>query len=122
MSSVPGLNARPSSAIRLSRKGSSRRSSLPTTRRFWSSFTSMTALRSWKLYPEFAASCLSASESFGKQEPPKPMPARRNAGPMRRSNPMPCATVTTSAPVASQTFAISLMNEIRVTSAVWRRA
>ena len=27
---------------------------------------------------------------------------------------MPSATLTTSAPVASQTFAISLMNEIRV--------
>ena len=36
---------------------------------------------------------------------------------MRRSSPMPSATRTTSAPVASQTFAISLMNEIRVISA-----
>ena len=32
---------------------------------------------------------------------------------------MPSATLTTSAPVASQTFAISLMNEIRVISAAF---
>ena len=32
---------------------------------------------------------------------------------------MPSATRTTSAPVASQTFAISLMNEIRVISAAF---
>ena len=32
----------------------------------------------------------------------------------RWSRPTPSATLTTSAPVASQTFAISLMNEIRV--------
>ena len=37
------------------------------------------------------------------------MPARRNDGPIRRSRPIPSATVVTSAPVASQTFAISLM-------------
>ena len=49
MSSVPGLNASPRSAIRLPRSGPSRRSSFPITRRFWSSFTSMTAFRSWKL-------------------------------------------------------------------------
>ncbi len=36
---------------------------------------------------------------------------------MRRSSPIPSATRTTSAPVASQTFAISLMNEIRVIKA-----
>ncbi len=31
-----------------------------------------------------------------------------------RSSPTPSATLTTSAPVASHTFAISLMNEMRV--------
>ena len=119
MSSVPGLKASPRSAIFLPRSEPRRRSSFPITRRFWSSLTSITAFRSWKLYPEFAASCLSASESFGKQLPPKPIPARKNEGPMRRSRPMPSATVRTSAPVASQTFAISLMKEIRVTSAAF---
>ena len=33
---------------------------------------------------------------------------------MRSSRPMPCATTETSAPTSSQTFAISLMNEILV--------
>ncbi len=42
------------------------------------------------------------------------MPAWRNFGPMRLSRPMPLATSTTSAPVSSQTLAISLMNEILV--------
>ena len=42
------------------------------------------------------------------------MPARRKCGPSLRSSPTPSATFTTSAPVASQTFAISLMNEMRV--------
>ena len=93
--------------------------SFPITRRFWSSFTSITAFSTWKWYPEFAASCFSASESFGKQLPPKPIPARRKLVPIRRSWPMPSATLTTSAPVASHTLAISLMNEIRVISAAF---
>src|SRR5918912_278921 len=42
------------------------------------------------------------------------MPARRKCGPKRWSRPMPRATWTTSAPVASHTFAISLMKLIRV--------
>ena len=46
-------------------------------------------------------------------------PGAQEGGPIRRSRPMPSATVTTSAPVASQTFAISLMKEIRVTSAAF---
>ena len=33
---------------------------------------------------------------------------------MRLSRPMPCATSSTSAPTASETFAISLMKLIRV--------
>ena len=57
---------------------------------------------------------MSAVTSFGKQQPPKPMPAWRNFGPIRSSSPIPRATSTTSAPVSSQTFAISLMNEIFV--------
>ena len=52
--------------------------------------------------------------SLGKHEPPKPIPGRRNAGPTRLSSPMPRATSSTSAPVSSQTLAISLMNEILV--------
>ncbi len=51
---------------------------------------------------------------MGKHEPPKPIPACRNFGPMRSSSPIPRATSTTSAPVSSHTLAISLMNEIFV--------
>jgi hypothetical protein len=54
---------------------------------------------------------LSASESFGKHDPPYPIPARRNGAIGVQAD--ACATVVTSAPVASQTFAISLMNEMR---------
>ena len=92
---------------------------MPITRRFCSSLTSMTAFSTWKWYPELAASCFNARLSFGKQLPPKPIPARRKLLPIRRSQPIPSATLTTSAPVASQTFAISLMNEMRVISAAF---
>ena len=61
-----------------------------------------------------APSCISASVSFGKQEPPKPGPACRNFGPMRLSRPMPRATSCTSAPAFSQRSAISLMKVILV--------
>ena len=49
-----------------------------------------------------------------RHEPPKPIPACRNFCPIRSSRPIPRATSMTSAPVSSQTFAISLMNEIFV--------
>ena len=48
MSSVSGLNASPSSATVLPRSGPRWRVSLPITRRFCSSFTSITADSSWK--------------------------------------------------------------------------
>ncbi len=82
------------------------------TRRFCSSFTSITALSSWKWYPELAASCFSADTSLLKQEPPQPSPACRNFGPIRSSRPTPRATSRTSAPTSSQTLAISLTKEI----------
>ena len=113
MSSVPGLNATPSSAT-VAPERSRCFFSFPMTRRFCSSLTSMTAVRSWKWYPELPASCLRAETSLGKQLPPKPMPALRNDRPMRGSWPMPSATVTTSAPTSSQTLAISLMKVILV--------
>ena len=70
MSSVFGLNARPSKAIRLPTSEPRCLVSFPITRRFCSSLTSMTELRSWKWYPELPASCLRAETSFGKQLPP----------------------------------------------------
>ena len=48
MSSVSGLNASPSSATCLPRSEPRCRFSFPITRRFCSSFTSITAERSWK--------------------------------------------------------------------------
>ena len=51
---------------------------------------------------------------MGKQEPPYPIPAWRNLGPIRLSRPIPYATSSTSAPSSSETLAISLMNEILV--------
>ena len=53
----------------------------------------------------------SARESLGKQLPPQPGPGRRNAGPMRRSCPMPSITSSTWAPTDSHIAAMALMNE-----------
>ena len=52
--------------------------------------------------------------SLGRQPPPKPMPALRNARPIRASWPIASARSTTSAPAASQTSATALMKEILV--------
>ena len=65
-----------------------------------------------KLWPCSAAAASRARTSLGKQEPPNPSPALRKARPTRGSSPMPSATAPTSAPVSSQRWAISLMNEI----------
>jgi hypothetical protein len=57
---------------------------------------------------------MNARMSLGRQPPPKPRPACRNRPPMRSSWPSASASSTTSAPVASHTSAIALMNEILV--------
>ena len=51
--------------------------------------------------------------SFWKQEPPKPTEALRNFEPIRESLPMALATSSTSAPVASQSAEMELMEEMR---------
>ena len=51
--------------------------------------------------------------SLRKHDPPKPTDARRNFGPIRESLPMASATSPTSAPVASQSAEIELIDEIR---------
>mmetsp|Transcript_11865 Transcript_11865/g.36901 ORF Transcript_11865/g.36901 Transcript_11865/m.36901 type:complete len:414 (-) Transcript_11865:231-1472(-) len=53
------------------------------------------------------------STSFWKHEPPKPTDALRNLGPMRESEPMARLTSSTSAPVASHTAEMALMDEMR---------
>ena len=50
-----------------------------------------------KSYPRLEASRSKATRSFGKQYPPYPRPAFRNAGPMRESAPMTSVTASTSA-------------------------
>ena len=75
MSSVSGLNASPSMPTRSPASSPRCSFSLPTTRRFCSSLTSMTALSSWKWYPVLPASFLRATVSLPKQLPPQPMPA-----------------------------------------------
>lgn len=52
--------------------------------------------------------------SFGRQPPPKPIPARRNFEPIRSSCPIASASFLTSPSAASQTSAMALMNEIFV--------
>ena len=53
---------------------------------------------------------------MGKHDPPNPIPAYRNLGPIRLSVPSPRRTLSTSAPTRSQTLATSFMNVIRVAS------
>src|ERR1700757_4455622 len=52
--------------------------------------------------------------SLPKHEPPHPRPADRNSALMRRSSPIPMATLVTSAPTRSQMLASSLMKLILV--------
>ena len=64
--------------------------------------------------PSSPARAMKARMSLGRQPPPKPRPARRNLCPIRSSCPIAVASWVTSAPVASHTSAIALMNEILV--------
>ena len=113
-SSVSGLNARPQTATVRPSSPPSRRSSLRTKARRPSRLMSSTARSScgWQLAS--AAMYSSACTSLGRQDPPKPMPACREWGPMRLSKPIPAATCRTSAPSSSQICATSLMKEMRV--------
>ncbi|KOU44361.1 hypothetical protein ADK53_01775 [Streptomyces sp. WM6373] len=64
--------------------------------------------------PSSRARAVNARMSLGRQPPPNPRPALRKRRPMRVSCPSASARVLTSAPAASQTSAIALMNEILV--------
>ncbi|OQA22792.1 MAG: hypothetical protein BWY60_00137 [Actinobacteria bacterium ADurb.Bin346] len=56
----------------------------------------------------------SALTSFGKHDPPQPMPAFINLLPILLSSPIPYVTSSMFAPTLSQIFAISLINDIFV--------
>ena len=111
MSSVSGLNVRPSTAM-----------VLPWTEppAAWMTRAAMLLLRASLTAtvastrrdgaPQSCAIRISASVSFGKQLPPNPGPACKNFRPIRPSRPMPRATSCTSAPTFSHRSAISLMN------------
>src|SRR3989442_5079309 len=55
-------------------------------------------------------------ESFGKQDPPNPVPGNRNELPILESAPTPWRTCSAFAPTFSQSAAISFMNETRAAS------
>ena len=75
--------------------------------------TSRRNVSAWSA-PSSPARAMNARMSLGRQPPPKPRPAPRNLRPIRSSYPIASASCVTSAPAASQTSAIALMNEILV--------
>ena len=110
-SSVPGLKARPNSAIRLSSRFHSPSVIFSTAASMASSLIRVISRRRAKSYPSWAARRSNAWMSLGKQYPPYPNPASRNALPIRGSEPMMSATDTTSAPARSHTLASALAKE-----------
>ena len=112
ISSVPPLKAKPSTASRLPRSVHSALRTLRTKRLRCSSLMCMTSSSKRNSYPHSRATSRNAFRSFGKQEPPYPMPGFRKRGPMRLSVPIPWHTCCTLAPTDSQTDATALMNEI----------
>ena len=117
MSSECGLNAAPSTVtffLKTEPPSASTTSSTARSRRrrLIASISRRKATDSPR--PSSSARAENARMSFGRQPPPKPMPAPRNRRPMRASWPMASASWVTSAPVTSAISAIALMNEIFV--------
>jgi hypothetical protein len=106
------LKERPSSATRLPFRVWRWRWSFSITRLRWVSFTATVASRSGVSCPNSLAAALRAETSFGKHDPPHPMPAFKNLDPMRPSSPMPLATLPMSAPASSHKVEISFMKLI----------
>jgi hypothetical protein len=111
-SSVSALNESPSTAAVAPASVPNADSILCSMRRCVCSLTASTASTMRSSPPLARAMRATARVSLGKHEPPKPGPGCRNWLPMRASRPMPLATTSTSAPSASHSSAISLMNEI----------
>ena len=116
-SSECGLNATPSTPMRrptIEPPSSSRaRSTIRTRRRMLIESTSRRNVSAWST-PSSPARAMNARMSFGRQPPPNPSPALRKRRPIRSSIPIASASWVTSAPVASHSSAIALMNEIFV--------
>ena len=119
MSSVFGLKARPSSAMVFPRTEPRWRSSFASTRRFCSSFTSITADEKLEVVAGVRGQLLERERVLREAAAAVADPGTEEARADTVVETDPSATLTTSAPVASQTFAISLMNEIRVISAAF---
>lgn len=112
---VPALKARPHTAMRLpahppSRCWASRLTTRSNCRSLLATVLSSCANGS----PSCRATCASARVSFGRHEPPQPGPAARNFGPILGSIPRTRIISCTSAPAASQIFAIALTKLSRV--------
>ncbi|CNW22780.1 Uncharacterised protein [Mycobacterium tuberculosis] len=75
--------------------------------------TSRRNVNAWSA-PSSPARAMKARMSLGKQPPPKPKPALRHWRPIRGSYPSASASWLTSAPAASHTSEIALINEILV--------
>ena len=116
MSSVLGLKASPHTPKVLPASAPKCFVAFSTSQRFCRSFTRSTARSRSKSRPIWRAIVITARTSLGKHEPPKPTPGKRNGWPMRRSEPIPRRTWSTSAPSRSQSVAISFMKEMRVAS------
>ncbi len=91
MSSLSGLNAAPSTAIRWPRNEPSHcsraRSTIRERRRMLIASTSRRKVSAWSA-PSSPARAMKARMSLGRQPPPKPSPAPRNLRPIRSSWPM----------------------------------
>ena len=116
MSSVRGLNASPQTAMTLPFRVPRWAAIRGTRTRRCASLAASTALTTRRSRPASSAVLIRALTSFGKHDPPYPIPGKRKEDPIRESVPMPRRTWPTSAPMRSHRFAISFMNEMRLAS------
>jgi len=111
---VSGLKVSPIRATRLPSKEWRSRRSLWITSSRCRPFIATAASKRTGSYPYSRAAARRAATSFGKHDPPQPILAPKNRGPILASRPMPVATPATSAPVSSQRLEISLIKLILV--------
>src|SRR6266852_2583014 len=112
ISSVPPLNASPSTPSRLPRKVHNTLRTLRRNRCRCSSLIRITSSSSRKSYPLSFSTARNAIRSLGKHDPPYPIPGFINRDPIRESVPIPSLTCSTFAPTDSQIDATALIKEI----------